>query len=323
MHFKNLYIRDIPARNPFVLAPMDGYSDSPFRVICMRVGAGLCFTEMIPAMALLHHAKEALRRLHISNEERPVIAQIVGSDPGAVSKAALIAQDAGADAVDINAGCPSRCITNGGAGAALLSDLTNLGRILEATRAVLRVPLTLKIRSGPTADRVVLEEVARIVSDTGVDAVTLHPRTRAQGFKGRADWRQIAFLKERVKVPVIGNGDVTSAEDAIRMLRETKCDGVMIGRAAVGNPWIFRDAVALWRGQNVPLRPDLDETISMIETHFLLLVDHLQNEKVAAKIFRKHLTRYTAGFPGCANLRRRLSEVVSKATMDEVLKELL
>jgi nifR3 family TIM-barrel protein len=302
---------------------MDGYTDLPFRLACSRAGAGTCCTEMVPAMALVHGAADARRRLRMADEERPVVAQIVGHDPEPVARAARIAQDLGADVVDINAGCPSRRVTNGGSGAALLSDLPRLARILEATRAAVTVPLTLKVRPGPRADCIVVDEVARIVSDTGVDAVTIHGRTRAQGFGGRADWRHVARLKELVSVPVIGNGDVACAEDGLRMLRETGCDAVMVGRAAIGYPWIFRELEAAWRGLPEPPKPDRAELAATVREHFARMVEHVGDERAAAKVFRKHLARYGKGLPGVVRMRRRLPEVVSAATLDEVLEEVL
>ena len=202
-------IRGVTPSNPFVLAPLDGYSDLAFRIVCRRNGCGLNFSEMIPAIALTFHGKDACRRMRVSPEEGPVAVQIVGSREAVMAEAARVVEAAGAGLVDVNAGCPSRRVTNGGSGAALLSDLPLLARILAAVRAAIRVPVTLKIRSGPSSGRYVIEDVARIVDDTGVDAVTIHPRTRAQGFKGSADWSLIARWRDRFRVPVIGNGDVT------------------------------------------------------------------------------------------------------------------
>jgi len=309
--------------NPFVLAPMDGYTDLAFRRVCRRQGAGLCFTEMIPVMALVRGGRKALNRIHLERGEGPVCAQLAGNDPDMMSEGAKIIEDAGADIVDINAGCPSRRVINGGSGAALLSNLGQLSRILKAVRASIRVPLTVKVRSGPTSDRIVLDEVARIAEDAGVDAVTVHPRTRAQRFSGRADWSLIARFKDIVgKMTVIGNGDVASADDGMRMIDETGCDGVMIGRAAVGNPWLFAALEDAWKGRPGRPSPTRKQIYRTVLNHFDMLVEcHDGDEFVAARIFRKHLSRYVRSMPGAVQVRRCLGEVVSRETLRGVLSQ--
>lgn len=325
-------------RNPFVLAPMDGYTDAAMRRMCRRAGAGLCFTEMVPAQALVRGATRAGMgpvggpdrsrganvRLRIAPDDHPVVVQVVGNDPDTMAEAARMAEDAGADAVDVNAGCPSRRVTNGGSGAALLSDLTRLERILRAVRVAIQVPLTLKVRIGPTLDRVVLPDIARMTADCGVDAVTLHARTRAQRFSGRADWTWIARLRERATIPVIGNGDVRSAEDALRMMRETGCDGVMVGRAAVGGPWIFTQMVAAWEGRPVPEAPRGRDRSTLVLDHFDALVSTLDgDESRSARLFRKHLARYVRGLPGALRVRRGLASLNDRAGLVALLQEVL
>jgi len=309
-------IGSLTSANPFVLAPMDGYSDAAFRAVCRNAGAGLCFSEMIPAVALVHNAVKPRESLRIEPSDHPVVVQVSGADPATMREAARLAEAAGADAVDVNAGCPSRRVTNGGAGAALLSDLPRLAAILKAVREAIRVPLTLKVRVGPTADRIVLDDLARIAQDCGVDAVTVHARTRAQRFLGRADWRFIARFRERASMTVIGNGDVQSAADAFRMIRETGCDGVMVGRAAIGNPWIFTQMVALWSGGPAPRDPDLSERRAAILAHYDSLVRVLGGDEArAARVFRKHLARYVRGLPGALRVRRALPGVSSRADL--------
>ncbi len=307
--------------NPFVLAPMDGYTDAAFRRMCRRAGAGLCFTEMIPAPALVRGAKGAEALLRFPEDDHPVVAQVAGSDPECMAEAARLAEAAGADAVDVNAGCPSRRVTNGGAGAALLSDLPRLERILHAVRAAIRVPLTLKVRLGPSADRVVVPEIARLATDCGVDAVTLHARTRVQRFSGNADWSWIARLREWATVPVIGNGDVADAEDALRMMRETGCDGVMVGRAAVGSPWVFSRMLAAWEGRPIPAPPHGPERVGLILDHYDALVALLDGDEArAARIFRKHLVRYVRGLPGAVAVRRALVGLTDRAGLVALLE---
>jgi nifR3 family TIM-barrel protein len=306
-------IRGVAASNPFVLAPLDGYSDLPFRTVCRRLGVGLCYSEMVPAMAAVHGSRDARRRLRTTPDDHPLVIQVVGSTADTVARTARMAEEAGADVVDFNAGCPSRTVTNGGSGAALLSDLPALAKLLEAVRQAVSVPVTLKVRSGPTADRIVLDDVARLVEDTGMAAVALHARTRVQGYSGHADWSHIARLKERVTVPVIGNGDVTGPDEALRMLRETGCDGVMVGRASIGDPWIFEALDAAWRGLPQPGRPTFEARKQILLQHFDGLAAELGDEETAARVFRKHLARYVRGLPGAVRVRRGLASLVSRA----------
>lgn len=312
------------ADNPFVLAPMDGYTDVAMRRMCRRAGAGLCFTEMVPVQALVRGAKGAALSLRLPPDDHPVVVQVVGNDPDMMAEAARMAEDAGADAVDVNAGCPSRRVTNGGSGAALLSDLTRLERILRAVRVAIRVPLTLKVRIGPTLDRIVLPDIARMTADCGVDAVAVHARTRAQRFSGRADWTWIARLRERATIPVIGNGDVTSAGDALRMMRDTGCEGVMVGRAAVGSPWLFSQMLAAWEGRPVPEAPRGRDRLALVLEHFDALASTLDgDEGRAARVFRKHLVRYVRGLPGALRVRRALASLTDRAGLVALLHEVL
>ena len=317
-----LKIGNVVSGSPFVLAPMDGYTDLPFRRVCRRRGADLCYTEMIPVMSLIHGARSARRHLRLEKGEGPVAAQIAGHDPVIMANAARVLQDHGVDMVDVNAGCPSRRVTNGGAGAALLSDLDRLGRILESVRSAIQVPLTLKVRSGPTADRIVLDEVALLAKDTGVDAVTVHPRTRAQRFGGRADWSLIARFKSRFPSTVIGNGDVVTAHDGLRMLDETGCDGVMVGRGAVGNPWLFGEMAAALRGDPAPPRPSRAERFRTILEHFDAVLEFLDgDELVTSRVFRKHLAKYVRGLPGAVQVRRCMCQVVSRKDLVRVVSQ--
>ncbi len=306
-------------------APLDGYSDWPWRTMCREQGAGLCFSEMIPAIALTFGANDARRRVKCRSDDHPIAVQIEGSRPEVMAKGAALAQEAGADFIDINAGCPSRRVTNGGAGSALLSDLSLLERIVAAVKAAVTCPVTLKVRSGPATGHIVLEDVARIATDCGIAALTLHPRTRSQGFRGSSDWSHITRLKSMVSIPVIGNGDVLKPEDGLRMMAQTGCDGVMIGRGAIGNPWIFAGLLATWRGQPVPSRPMGGEAWRRaVMHHYDLLAEDLGGEdRIAAKMFRKHLARYARGMRGAADLRRRLGEVGSRGTLMAAIRQVV
>ena len=310
-------ISTILQKTPFVAAPLDGYSDWPFRSMCREFGAGLCFSEMIPAIALTFGANDARRRVKCRSEDHPIAIQIEGRDPEIMGRAAAMVQEAGADFVDVNAGCPSRRVTNGGAGSALLSDLATLERIMKSVRSSVTIPVTLKVRSGPAAGHIVLEEIAQLASDCGLAGLTLHPRTRSQGFRGSSEWSHITRLKGMVSIPLIGNGDVVTAADGMRMMTTTSCDGVMVGRGAIGNPWIFAGLMAAWKGQPPVSRPMGGETwLRTVMRHFDLLSEDLGgDDRIAAKLFRKHLARYARGMRGAVGLRRSLAEVGSRATL--------
>ncbi len=309
-------LRSILAANPFVAAPMDGYSDYPFRAICRQCGAGLTFTEMIPAIALTFGAKDARRRVRVHGGDEPLAIQIEGSKPDVMARGAAMAQDAGAHIIDVNAGCPSRRVTNGGAGAALLSDLELMARILRAVRDAVSVPVTLKFRSGPSTGHLVIEEVARMAQDCGIEGLTLHARTRTQGYRGKADWTHIARLVERVDLPVIGNGDVIQGEDGLRMIQRTGCTGVMVGRGAIGNPWLFGELLAAWKGLPPPPRPTRAQWLATVLDHYDRMTDYLgRDPELAARLFRKHLSRYTRGMRGAVSLRRQLASVLNRPSL--------
>lgn len=309
-------LRGVLASNPFVAAPMDGYSDYPFRAICRGCGAGLTFTEMIPAIALTFGAKDARRRVKVHGDDAPLAIQIEGSNPEVMARGAAMAQEAGAHFVDVNAGCPSRRVTNGGAGAALLSDLALMARILKAVRDAVTVPVTLKFRSGPSTGHLVIEEVARMATDCGFDGLTLHARTRSQGYRGKSDWTHIARLVEHVRLPVIGNGDVLQGDDGVRMLRTTGCAGVMVGRGAIGNPWLFGELLAAWKGLPPPPRPTRAEWLATVLDHYDRMTDYLgRDPELAARLFRKHLSRYARGMRGAVSLRRQLASVLNRPSL--------
>lgn len=246
-----LRIGALEVRPATVLAPMAGLTDSLFRRFVRRLGGcGLVVTELVSCEGLVRtraarRTPRTLEYLAFTQEERPIAAQLFGADPAAMAEAARICQELGFDAVDLNFGCPVPKVVRCGGGSALLRDLPLVGRIFRSARAALSIPLTMKYRSGWNEQELVAIEMARLAEDCGLDAVALHPRTREQGFAGRADWRRIGEVKAAVKIPVIGNGDVAAPEDALRMVAETGCDAVMIGRAAATHPWIFRQIADL------------------------------------------------------------------------------
>jgi tRNA-dihydrouridine synthase B len=235
-----LKIRQGVIRPATVLAPMAGVTDTVFRrVIRSLGGCGLMMTEFTSAEGLTRHSARTLRYLYFDEDEHPIAAQIFGADHAVMVSAAALIEDLGFDHADINLGCPVKKVVKCG-GSGLLRDLPNLEKLLRAVRAAVRIPLTIKIRAGWDEKTIVAVEVARMAEQVGIDAIAIHPRTRMQGYSGRADWRLIAAVKQAVRIPVIGNGDVVTPQDAVRMVEETGCDAVMIGRAASSNPWIFR-----------------------------------------------------------------------------------
>ncbi|MBW2610502.1 MAG: tRNA dihydrouridine synthase DusB [Deltaproteobacteria bacterium] len=302
-----LQIGRLKLKNWLVMAPLAGITNLPFRLMVKGLGAGLVFTEMVSAMGLKTRKKKTLAYLESHPDESPLAVQIFGSRPDVMARAAQIVIEAGADAVDINMGCPVKKVTKTGAGASLLRDSKKVEEIVSSVRLACSVPLTVKIRSGWSSGHEVACEVARIIEECGADAVAVHPRFATQGFSGRADWDLIGKVKEHIKIPVIGNGDVVEPADALNMKRQTGCDGVMIGRGAVGNPWIFSQILQAEKGLPVQ-RPDLSERRSLIMEHYNLLSGSM-GERRAALYMRGLLLRYTKGLPHSAGFRERITRI--------------
>lgn len=296
-----LKIGRVQLRNQLIMAPMAGITNLPFRLLMKKMGAGLVTTEMISAMGLIQGQKRTFDYLKSHPDERPLAAQIFGSDPDAMAGAAQIAVEAGADIVDINMGCPAKKVIKTGAGGALLQSPEKAKEIVSAVRRACSAALTVKIRTGWSPDKPVACEIAHLAEDCGADAITLHPRFVTQGFSGNADWSIIAKVKEKVRIPVIGSGDVSNASMAIDMRIQTGCDGVMIGRGALGNPWIFRQIQDLDKGLTV-YQPELHERRTLIMEHFQLLCVHM-GEQRASKVIRGLVLRYTKGLPYSSRFR--------------------
>jgi tRNA-dihydrouridine synthase B len=302
-----LQIGTLMLSNRLVMAPMAGYTNLPFRLMVKRLGAGLVTTEMVSAMGLTLDQKKTHAYLNSYPDEKPLAVQIFGSRSDVMARAAQIAVDGGADVVDINMGCPVKKVVKTGAGASLLRDPKRAAEIVSAVRLACPAPLTVKIRAGWAPTEPVACEVARIIEDCGADAVTVHPRFAVLGFSVPADWTWIGRVKERLKIPVIGNGDVFHPSAALEMRRETGCDGVMVGRAALGNPWIFRQILDAEQGLPVS-EPDLTERRSLIMEHFQLLSGTL-GEHRAALVMRGLLLAYTKGLPHSTAFRGRITRV--------------
>lgn len=309
-------IGNLQLSGPLVLAPMAGITDYPFRQIAKDKGCGLTSTWMISAEGLLRKGKSFLG---IEKDEHPISVQLFGSNPEVLAEAAKRAEEVGADAIDINMGCPVRQVIETGAGVDLMRSPQKVKEILVKVRKEVKVPLTVKIRSGWDREHINAVGISKIAEGCGVDAISLHPRTKHQGFHGQADWHLIGEVKRAVNIPVIGNGDVTTPFLAKRMMEETGCDGVMIGRGALGNPWIFRQESSDSFGEGSIVFPPLEERQRVIEHHFLLLQKHY-GEKGAMKKIRKHMAWYTKGLPSSASFRLKLFGLKEKDALFEAIK---
>lgn len=303
-------IGDVTLDNNVILAPMAGVTDLPFRLLCREMGAGMVCMEMVSAKAIYYHNKNTAELLAIHPQEHPVSLQLFGSDPEILGEMASRIEERPFDILDFNMGCPVPKVVNNGEGSALMKDSKLAEKLLTALVKAVKKPVTVKIRKGFDDNSINAVEIAKIAESCGVAAVAVHGRTRAQYYSGRADWDVIGQVKEAVKIPVIGNGDVDSPEAAKAMLEHTGCDGVMIGRAAQGNPWIFRETVRfLADGTIIPV-PDRGEKKEMVLRHAALLRE-VKGEYTAVREMRKHLAWYTAGMPHSARFRGMINSMES------------
>ena len=305
-----LKIASVELANPVILAPMAGVTDPPFRKIVSRYRPGLICGEMISAMALHYNSKKTLELIGVEQAVRPLSIQIFGSDPQVMAEAARFIEAAGADIIDINMGCPVPKVVKNGEGAALLKNLPLARRIIESVVNAVRTPVSVKCRLGWDQDHLVASELAELAEASGASMIAVHGRTREQYYHGRADWEQIAIVKQRVSIPVIGNGDVDSPQVAKAMLTQTNCDGVMIGQAAMGRPWIFGQIVTYLEKEVLIPDPTLDERFEIIKEHLALQVAYVGEER-AIREMRKHLAWYFKGYPGAARIRDQVNHLVS------------
>lgn len=315
-----LKIGPVSVDPPLILAPMAGVTDRDFRLITRRIGGvGVVSMEFVSSRALVGGHRQATDVMVFSEEERPLAIQIYGSDADTMAEAARIVEQTGADICDINMGCPANKVLKGCAGAALMSDLELADRIVRRCRDAISIPLTVKFRLGLDSEREGFLELGRICEGNGVDAVALHGRTARQMFGGRADWSKIAELKEALSIPVIGNGDVRDADDALRMLAQTGCDGVMIGRGATRNPWIFRQIAARMSGGRVA-EPTLEDRRDLILGHFRMVAER-EPSRYAMHKLRKFTGWYTYGLPNGRRLRQRINQLPDVASFLAAVEE--
>jgi nifR3 family TIM-barrel protein len=324
---QQLAIGPYTVRPPVVLAPMAGITNAPFRTLCREYsgGRGLFVSEMITTRALVERDAKTMRLIHFAETEKPRSIQLYGVDPATVGKAVrMIADEDLADHIDLNFGCPVPKVTRKGGGSALPYKRNLLRAILrEAVTGAGGLPVTMKMRKGIDDDHLTYLDAGRIAVEEGVTAVALHGRTAAQHYGGTADWDAIAALKEAVpEIPVLGNGDIWSADDAVRMMRETGCDGVVVGRGCLGRPWLFGDLVAACEGRPERAEPTLREVAAVMLRHARLLGEWLEDEARGVIDFRKHVAWYTKGFPVGSEMRRRLAVASSLAELEDLLGEL-
>ena len=311
-----LTIGNVTLDNNVILAPMAGVTDLPFRLLCREQGAGLVCMEMVSAKAIFYNNKNTEELLQIHPDELPASLQLFGSDPQIVSDMAKRIEERPFAILDFNMGCPVPKVVNNGEGSALMRDPKLVEQLLAGLVRAVKKPVTVKIRKGFDEEHCNATEIARIAEACGVAAVAVHGRTRTQYYSGRADWDCIRQVKEAVKIPVIGNGDVDSPQAAKALLEQTGCDGVMIGRAAQGNPWIFREVVSFLEEGTVPRHPDNAEKRETILRHAKLQLE-CKGEYTAVREMRKHLAWYTVGMPHSARFRQTINAM---ETMEELLR---
>lgn len=311
---KRFSIADIEMDSPTVMAPLAGVTNLPFRLMAKEMGAGLVVSEMVSANGLKYDSDKTCRLMESRPEEKPLSIQLFGSDPATMAEAARQVEATGAEMIDINCGCSVKKVLKTGSGSALMGDPTLAREIFRAVKGAISIPLTVKMRSGWDASGDDALLLARYAEEVGVDAVAVHPRTAKQAFRGHSDWSVIKRVKDALSIPVIGNGDILTPEDALRMFETTDCDAVMIGRAAIGDPALFKRINALLSGEIV--KPSLVDHFAMMERYFTDSLDYFTDEFIACKTMRSRLGWFVKGLPGCSEFRQR---AVTLSTREEGL----
>ncbi|MGI6711994.1 MAG: tRNA dihydrouridine synthase DusB [Bacillota bacterium] len=313
-----MHIGNIMLANRIITAPLAGVTDKAFREILKSMGPAMVCTEMVSDKALTYANKKTFELLNIEGEEHPICVQIFGSEPEVMAEAAAIVESKGADVIDINMGCPTPKIVKNGEGAALMRNPELAGKIVKAVVNSVSLPVTVKMRKGWDFTSVNALRIALRVEEAGAAAVTVHGRTREQLYGGKADWGIIAEVKKHVQIPVCGNGDVFHPEDALEMLNQTGCDGVMIGRGMLGNPWLVKRAVEITEGKPVSSLPEIEERITLALQHLAREVE-LKGESKGIRQMRKHLAWYTKGLKNAAGLRDEINKLINQQDIKEVL----
>ena len=316
---KPLQIGSVALPNNLILAPMAGVTDLPFRLLCKEQGAGLLCMEMVSAKAILYKNKNTESLLSIDERENPVSLQLFGSDPDIISSIAHEIEERPFDILDLNMGCPVPKIVNNGEGSALMKNPVLAGKIIEKTVKAIQKPVTVKIRKGFDEEHINAVEMAKVAEESGASAVAVHGRTREQYYSGKADWDIIRQVKEAVSIPVIGNGDLITAEDVIAMQRQTGCDGFMIGRGAQGNPWIFSQVLHYFETGEHLKKPPFEEVIDMILRQTRMMME-FKGAYTGIHEMRKHAAWYTAGYPNSSRLRGALNYVESYEELEDILR---
>ena len=317
-----MYIGNLQIQNPLFLAPMAGITDHPFRILCREMGAGVVYTEFVSANGIIRENMKTLEIMKFTEDERPIGIQLFGETPDIVGNSAKMVYDMmKPDIIDINYGCPVPKVTKRGAGSAALKDLCLMEDITRSVvESVPNIPVTVKMRGGWDNNNIISTEAGILMEKIGVSAITLHPRTTQQQFSGQSNWNLIKELKNAVNIPVIGNGDILTVNDYNRMKEETGCDGIMIGRAALGNPWIFKSIKYAESGKS-DYTLMISEKLNLAKRHFQMLKEYY-NERLSVNLSKKHFNYYFKGFDGASDWRKKFMKITSSNEINDLMKKM-